>query len=106
MATLAVIPSDPGVSANHLDKILHAVEYLMFAGFLIESGVASRWSRGRIVLVSLAVPIVFGAALEGVQAFLPYRHAELPDVLANAAGASIGAVLGLWYPVALPMDPR
>ena len=36
----------------------------------------------------------YGALIELIQAFLPWRSAELGDALANAVGAALGVWLG------------
>lgn len=47
----------------------------------------------RFVVIGVAVAS-YGALLEGLQLFLPYRSAEWWDVVANAAGSGVGAWLG------------
>jgi VanZ family protein len=51
-----------------------------------------RLSR-RAVLGAAALAISLGAAIELVQAPLPYRDCQLSDALVNAAGAALGLAL-------------
>jgi VanZ family protein len=50
---------------------------------------------------AVALSIATGAALEGVQAALPYRSAEFFDLVADALGALLGALvlfaLSRWF---------
>ncbi|MBI2885498.1 MAG: VanZ family protein [Candidatus Omnitrophica bacterium] len=90
MAALAVWPPQPGVSVGRLDKFLHLCEYLLFAWCLCRalrsSGVPRGWA-------AWGAASGYGALLEIVQAFLPYRSAEWGDAAANALGAAIGVIL-------------
>lgn len=56
----------------------------------------------RILLVALAA----SAAIESVQLFEVTRFASLSDVLANGAGAYLGAVLQRWLARRIAMDAR
>ena len=92
----AVVPV-PSTEAGGfpLDKAAHLCEYLLFAWCLAHAGKASRWPRGTVRAATLLIAIGLGTALEGIQAFLPYRSAEWMDLVANV----VGTVLGLWVVV-------
>lgn len=89
----AVIPVPPTEAGGlPLDKAVHLCEYLLFAWCLARAGGASRWSAGKIRVTTLLIAIGLGTTLEGIQAWLPWRSAELADAVANACGA----LLGVW----------
>ena len=96
----AVIPVPASVpSGLSLDKVAHLCEYLLFAWLLVQAATASRWSATKRSLLAFALPVSYGLFLEGVQACLPYRSAEVMDAVANAVGAG----LGVWLAHVLPM---
>lgn len=70
------------------DKLAHASFFFIFT-FLL-----ARYVSLPIVLV-IALAMLFGAADEIHQSFLPGRVAGWDDWLADVAGAMLGAVLGL-----------
>ena len=97
----AVIPVPASLEAPAglpLDKLAHLCEYLLFAWLLVQAATASRWSAPKRSLLAFALPVSYGLFLEGAQACLPYRSAELLDVLAN----TVGAGLGVWLARVLP----
>jgi VanZ family protein len=72
------------------DKLMHFCAYLALSSLPV---IGFRDRRGGIV-ASLSM-FVLGVLLEGGQHFSPGRAVELGDVLANGAGVSCGALLGL-----------
>ena len=61
--------------------------------------------RTRFGLAKIAALLAYGAAIEAVQYFLPWREASLPDILADAAGIALYAAtrpLFLMIPVFRP----
>jgi len=86
-ATLTV----PVVSVD-LDKIVH---FLGFAFLLLLAFAASKhlsfWQGVR----ALAYVVMFGAVIEIVQYFIPYRTFNPVDIFANLCGVVFGALL-LW----------
>lgn len=101
VTVLAVIPTDPRLSAGQLDKPLHLCEYLLFAWCVIQAARSSQWSRRTGVTAALIVPVLYGAFLEGIQSLLPYRSAEFLDVVVNTVGALLGCWAGLRWPAVL-----
>ena len=88
----AVIPIAEGVGGSpHLDKAVHLCEYLVLAWCVTHASRVS--ARAAHLLMSWGLPIGYGALLEVVQAFIPYRSADWQDVLTNAAGTALGVVL-------------
>lgn len=83
------------------DKTGHALAFFAISSAQYWALVCFRWpspapagARLRFLGASLGATLV-GGGLEIVQMFLPYRMAELGDLLADAVGAGIGA--GLMY---------
>jgi VanZ family protein len=72
------------------DKVMHFCAYLALS-FLPVIGFRDR-RRGIVAGLSM---FVLGNLLEGGQHFSPGRAVELGDVIANGAGVSCGALLGL-----------
>ena len=72
------------------DKVLHFCAYLALS-FLPVIGCRDR-RRGIVAGLSM---FAVGILLEGGQQFSPGRSVELGDVLANCAGVSCGALLGV-----------
>jgi VanZ family protein len=74
------------------DKILHGVEYGVFA-FLVARAVRD---RARLSLwpgaIAVICAILYGVGDEVHQSFVPGRSSDLHDVVADSAGAALGAV--------------
>ena len=87
----AASPLMVAVGRLHIwDKLQHFGAYLALS-FLPVIGFRDK-RRGIIAGLSM---FVLGTLLEGGQHFSPGRAVELGDVLANGAGVSCGALLGL-----------
>ncbi len=76
------------------DKLLHLLVYAPLTVLFLtaEVGVRRSASHRRAAAVIGAV-VLYGAALEGLQAFLPHRTAEALDLLANGVGVALGTLL-------------
>ncbi|MEM9386407.1 MAG: VanZ family protein [Pseudomonadota bacterium] len=75
-------------AVSNADKFAHLIAYFTLA--LWFSGALRRASY-----LPLAVALIaLGVGLEGVQALLPVRTADLGDGLANAIGVGIGVAAG------------
>jgi len=87
-ATLTV----PVVSVN-LDKILH---FLGFACLLLLAFAASKhlsfWQGVRVVVYVL----IYGATIEFVQYYIPYRTFNPVDIFANLCGVVFGVLLWIF----------
>lgn len=85
------LPKIPHVAT---DKLLHAVAFAGLAGLIAFAlpEVRDRRRQGFAAGVSTAV----GALLELVQSALPYRSADVLDLLADAVGAVLGALVMAW----------
>ncbi len=93
---VSVVPVQPTVSIRHLDKLFHLCEYLLFAWLLIQAVRRSRMQPRTVRLRAWLYATSYGALIELIQAFLPWRSAELADALANAVGAGFGAWISRW----------
>jgi VanZ family protein len=81
------------------DKVLHFVEYAVFAFLLYRAFSHASTSRAvaMAAVYTAIVAVVYGGALELYQAFLPYRECNALDFMANCAGVAF--TLGLcWKP--------
>jgi len=74
------------------DVAANALSYLPFG--LLVALVPAHAGLGRRVLVALVAGAVLSFAMETLQGYLPPRHANTMDFMANAAGALIGGALG------------
>jgi VanZ family protein len=72
------------------DKWLHAIGYTV-----LTAGLASVFDARtrRLLLVSAVIAVVYGAGIEIVQGFLPYRSLSIADFGANAVGAALGVAV-------------
>ena len=94
VAFLAVTPVPPRELSTGWDKLNHA---LAFAALAFAGGLAFPASRRSLVAVCAAV-MLFGGAIEIVQAFVPGRSCELEDLLADALGTVLGTCIA--WPIA------
>jgi len=93
--------SSPGVNFITIfpgfdDKIIHAVEYAILAILCYRALLHTATGDWRLyaALLSIAASVVFGITDEIHQAFVPLRHADPWDLMADSIGASIG--VGIW----------
>lgn len=71
------------------DKLLHCAAYGVFTFLALAARIPGRLEPWSAVLLAVA----HGAAVEGVQAALPWRTAEWSDLAADALGAALAAVV-------------
>ena len=57
----------------------------------LSAALGTRLTTGRSVAVAVVATTGYGAAIEGIQLFLPYRTGDPIDVAVNAVGALVGA---------------
>ncbi|MBI3312397.1 MAG: VanZ family protein [Candidatus Omnitrophica bacterium] len=89
------VPSKVGSAIGSLDKLLHLCEYLLLAWCTVRASRASGFPQAKTLTVAFLFPVGFGVFLEAVQGLLPYRSAELGDIVANTVGAGLGVGIGL-----------
>jgi VanZ family protein len=90
VGALSLVPSRALPSTDISDKLEHLLAYAALG--LV--GVATARNGNRVVLSILGI-IAFGIGIEILQMFAPGRHAEVGDVLADAAGAIIGGAVAM-----------
>ena len=87
LVSLAPMP-EIEVPMAHFDKLEHLVGYAVlaaYAGMLF----GTRRARG----AGFGAVLALGVAIEGLQALVPWRSAEVLDLLANALGVTIGVAI-------------
>lgn len=75
------------------DLAANVLAYLPLGALGVWSG-ASRWGTRSAVAVSVLVGVLVSAVLEAAQSYLPVRVASNVDLITNASGALLGALLG------------
>jgi VanZ family protein len=75
------------------DAIVNVIGYMPL-GLLIVFALYPWCRRGWSVLLATLAGILLSALMEGVQAFLPTRVTSLLDLITNASGALLGAIVG------------
>lgn len=81
---LAVIPGQDLKAFAPQDKLNHVLAFIVLAYLLAKS--FDEWDFWR---VQVPVLMVYGIAIEVIQAFLPWRTGSIADVLANITGVVI-----------------
>jgi hypothetical protein len=88
MAGILVVSLLPGMAAAPGGTLWHLI------GYAVLGALWGQWQAGRIVW---PLATAYGAVIEGLQWLVPYRVAELADLLTNAVGVLIGLALsGVW----------
>jgi VanZ family protein len=86
---LLPVPAGPLEETTYIDKIVHFGVFLGFA-------VLFHLDRVSGAAPALLASFAFAAAIEVLQSVLPYREGDWSDLVAGAAGGSVGAALVLW----------
>ena len=81
----------PSLFSTLSDKLLHALEYgalgvLSYRAFRFA---ASPWAARHALVLAIAASVLYGLSDELHQAFVPFREADVWDLLADTAGASV-----------------
>lgn len=76
------------------DVLVNIAAYVPL-GLLLAVALRARFPRGRAVLLAAVLSALVSLAMETVQMFIPSRIASNLDLLANAAGALLGAIAAL-----------
>ena len=74
------------------DKIVHFVFYGMTSILLFRHSI-KKTTLNRAFYTSVAFASIYGASMEVVQYFIPYRSFSLGDMAANTLGAIAGCAL-------------
>jgi VanZ family protein len=97
--------SSPPVPGGVPDWVLHAIEYcglgiVVFRA--VATGLGTAVTAGRAQL-TLLIALAYAVSDELHQMFVPYRTADVRDVLADAAGASIALIVcWAWHIISTP----
>lgn len=79
------------LQTSSVDKVLHFTIYAVF-GFLLTRQISEDTGRWRAAALAIAIAVVFAAADEWHQRFIPGRSTELADWIADSVGAAAGAL--------------
>jgi VanZ family protein len=93
VAVLALTPAPPEQLSLGWDKLNHLVAFAALGLCAMFGYRSSRTVRLSVLLALLA----FGGAIELLQLLVPNRSAEWSDLLADAIGIGIGALLALGW---------
>jgi len=79
----------------YLDKVLHFVAYALLGILFLRAFKTSRIKNNvnLMLILSVLLSFLYGISDEIHQYFVPYRSAELMDVLADMLGAIIGVYI-------------
>ena len=89
----SVIPIDARLAPGRVDKVAHFCEYLLFAWLFLRALRATASAPSPQALIAWAAATGFGMMIELIQAWLPWRSAELADAAMDALGAAFGATI-------------
>jgi VanZ family protein len=90
------IPDVPFIKIPHLDKLVHAVIFAVFA-YLLNYGLyrqKNAFLKTHNYTITLFAGVVYGVITEWIQfSFIPERSGELTDWLADVAGTIAGIII-------------
>jgi VanZ family protein len=92
---VAMLPHMPEFNVSHADKYMHALAFFGFAFLLDLSDTRSFWHYKVPILLG------YGALIEIIQAFLPWRSFDPLDWVADAFGVLLYWLV--WYVVLRPL---
>ena len=92
---VAAWPSMPEINVSHADKYMHMLAFFGFAFLLDISDTRSFWRYKVPILLG------YGALIEIIQAFLPWRSFDPLDWVADASGVLLYWLV--WYVVLRPL---
>jgi VanZ family protein len=91
------VPSLPDFNLFEADKLIHFGIYALLSLFLIGGSVRSGYALDARLLTQIVLfSAGWGALMECVQAYLPFRFFEWDDMIANAAGAACALPMFFW----------
>jgi VanZ family protein len=82
----------PEVTARIWDKLLHAIEYAGLAALLGRAFLGEGLGPATAFAAAALLAAAYGATDEYHQLFVPLRTADVQDWIADAIGASVGAL--------------
>lgn len=76
------------------DKVLHLLGYALMGALCMRAWLTGPFKHtGMVIMLSIVTTLLYGASDEFHQSFVPYRHADLLDVMADGVGGLIGTML-------------
>lgn len=93
MFAVSSIPDVTSIPGGFADSTAHAAEYLVLALLFLRALAGGAWTgvTWPASLAAVALSVAYGLLDEWHQSFVPGRSSEWRDVMADAAGASLGA---------------
>lgn len=91
---MAVVPAPLPEGVNISDKLLHAMAFYVLL-WLADSS----WPDSGVNLCKVTLIFGYGALIEIIQFYIPYRDCSLLDLLADGAGMLV-------YPLTIPLLRR
>lgn len=91
--------SAPPLPSNVPDVSLHATSYFGLTLLVIRALAGNRWSGVTAITLAgaWAIAVAYGVTDEWHQSFVPNRHSELRDLVADGIGALAATVIvGAW----------
>lgn len=89
-------PDAPGPEVD--DKLAHVLAYGLLAALWVRAQYfLTTWPIVRLTLTAMGASLGYGAIDELHQSYVPGRDASLLDLLADAAGAVLGALLAAGF---------
>ncbi|MCJ7830289.1 MAG: VanZ family protein [Desulfobacterales bacterium] len=80
--------------AYHIDKGIHLVAYAVLGILFYRALACGRKDRpGACMLLSILLASLYGVSDEIHQYFVPFRHADLLDLLADGVGSGLGVIV-------------
>lgn len=102
LAIAMLLPSDqiPKSTLLSFDKLIHLGVFMVYS-FSISKAFdpiqAQKGSKIKVTGIALTISIVYGAALELLQQFIPGRMTDIYDLLANTLGAVLGTIVFITF---------
>lgn len=89
----------PDLGFDYLDKLIHMAEYFVFMilAFRALTGSAPRSKGLSVYIIAAAISIAFAFSDEYHQSFVPGRHADFYDVVADSAGVLLAGIFLFFF---------
>jgi VanZ family protein len=88
------IPGDRLGITNGLDKILHAMEYLLFSGLLFRAlRLTLPTNRMKVFWIAAVAASLYGVTDEVHQILVPFREFDILDIASDISGSMLGSYL-------------
>ena len=76
------------------DKLLHVLGYALMGALSMRAWLTGPVKNtGMVIMLSIVTTVLYGLSDEFHQSFVPYRHADVFDVVADGVGGVIGTIL-------------